>query len=175
MNKNVRYMVVAAICCALGVVFPTFFHMFGGIGTALLPMHIPVLICGFLCGPFFGLLCGLLTPFLSSVISGMPPLFPIGLGMMMELAAYGFFTGLLYKKLKLNIYVSLLSAMIIGRIVNGIANLVLLGMAGKAYTMTIFISGAFINAIPGIILQIVVIPILIIALQKSGLWDKQNG
>jgi len=100
-NNRVRNLVFGALCTAVGVFLPSIFHMFGWSGAVFLPMHIPVLICGFLCGFPYGGLCRILVPFLSSIITGMPPLFPVDTAMMLELCTYGILTGLLYEKMNL--------------------------------------------------------------------------
>jgi hypothetical protein len=92
--------------------------------------------------------------------------------MAFELAAYGLFAGVLYKLLPKKIpfiYVTLISAMIIGRAVWGIAMLVISGVNQTSFTFSAFLGGAFINAIPGIIVHIILIPIIIIALRKARL------
>lgn len=172
MKPNVQNLVICAMCIALGVVFPMFFHLFGGVGTMLLPMHLPILVCGFMAGPMYGFLCGMITPLLSSSLTGMPPFYPIALAMVFELATYGLLCGYCFKKWQ-KVYPSLLCAMVLGRCVSGLVNLCLLSMAGKAYTLEIFISASFISALPGILLQLTVIPILMFALDKSGIWRKR--
>lgn len=172
-GTTTKNLVLAALFLALGLVLPFFTAQIPSIGSMLLPMHIPVLICGFVCGGPYGLLVGAIVPLLRSVMFGMPPML-VAIPMAFELAAYGFMTGFLYKKLKkntVNIYVSLLAAMIIGRIVWGVVKLVMAGMGTSSFGMAMFISGAFTTAIPGIILQIVLIPIIVIALRKASLID----
>lgn len=164
-----KNLVSAALCIALGILLPVFFHAIG-IGPVFLPMHIPVLLAGFVCGGPYGAVCGIVVPLLSSLFTGMPPIYPTAIGMMFELGTYGLLSGLLYKKF--NVYISLIGAMIGGRIVSGVANSILLGMAGKSYGFAAFISGSFVTALPGIIAQIVVIPLLIIALQRAKLTSK---
>ena len=171
MKGQVKNLVYAGACLAIGIVLPSLFHIVGWSGPILLPMHIPVLLCGLICGWYFGGLCGLMVPLLCSILTGMPPLFPFGVAMMLELCTYGILCGLLYKKFKINIYVSLIGAMLGGRIVNGIANTILLGFSGQDYGFKAFISGAFVTALPGIIIQIVLIPVIIIALTKANLID----
>lgn len=169
MIKDVRKLTLAALFLALGLILPFAFHSFGpNAGMMFLPMHLPVLLCGFLCGGGYGALVGVLTPLLSSVLTGMPMFFPNCISMMLELATYGVLTGLLMKKL--SVIPSLLIAMLAGRVVSGLANLVLLSFAGKAYTMTIFVTAAFVTAIPGIILQLILVPLLVTAV----LHVKQN-
>ncbi|MEF9967134.1 MAG: ECF transporter S component [Longicatena sp.] len=165
MTNNVKRLTLSAFFLALGLILPIAFHSIGPSGGAFfLPMHIPVLLCGFICGPSYGALVGLITPLLSSAITGMPVLMPTGIAMMLELMTYGFLSGLLIQKK--NVYVSLLFTMFVGRIVSGVANLVLLSYLGKAYTLAIFLSAAFVSALPGIILQILIIPLLLNVVKK---------
>jgi hypothetical protein len=133
-------------------------------------MHIPVLLCGFVCGAPLGALCGLLTPLLSSITTGMPPLFPTAVSMMLELCAYGALTGFLHGK-KLNVYLSLILSMLGGRAVSGVAATVLMGLAGKPYGFAAFLTGAFVTALPGIVVQLVLIPVLVLTLKKSGFME----
>ncbi len=164
--KSTRNLVFTALCIALGLLLPTVFHAFGG-GSQFLPMHLPVLLCGFLCGWPWGAVCGLLTPLLSSLLTQMPPLFPTAPAMMLELCTYGILTSIFYRRLRWNVYLSLLAAMLGGRIVSGLANTVLMGMSGAPYGFEMFLTASFVTALPGIIIQIVVIPLLVLALQKS--------
>ena len=161
MSNQVKQLTLSAFFLALGLVLPFAFHSFGPqAGTVFLPMHIPVLLCG----PAYGALVGMLTPLLSSALTGMPPLMPTGIAMCVELSTYGFLSGWMTKKLPL--YPSLIITMLAGRAVSGLANLVLLSMAHKAYTMQIFLTAAFVTAIPGIVLQLVMIPLLVSVVKK---------
>ncbi|MBR6039999.1 MAG: ECF transporter S component [Clostridia bacterium] len=146
------------------------------IGKALSPMHIPVLLCGFLCGWPWGLAVGAIAPVLRSVLFGMPTLYPDAVCMTFELAAYGAVSGMIYRILPRkpwSVYVALLAAMIAGRIVWGVVKWVLLGLAGSAFTMEMFLAGALLNAIPGIVLHIVLIPIVVLALEKAGVAENR--
>lgn len=168
-----RNLVLSALFLALGLVLPFFTAQIPSIGSMLLPMHIPVLLCGFVCGGPYGFIVGAIVPLLRSVLFGMPPMM-VAIPMAFELAVYGLVTGLLYNKLKkntVNIYVSLIAAMLCGRVVWGLVKLVMAGMGTSSFGMAMFISGAFTTAIPGIILQIVLIPIIIMALRKANLID----
>ena len=132
-------------------------------------MHIPVLLCGFICGWPWGLVVGLIAPLLRSLTLGMPPLFPTAVCMAFELAAYGAASGIMHRllpKKKVSVYCSLLTAMIIGRIVWGCAMYIFMGINGGAFTFAAFIAGAFTNAIPGIIVQIVLIPVIVMLLEN---------
>ena len=147
MRTNVKKLVIAALMIALGVLLPMLFHSLGA-GTVFLPMHIPVLLCGLLCGVPYGAACGLIAPFLSSTLTGMPPLYPVAVSMSLELCAYGALTGLFYRKFKWNLHASLLAAMLGGRAVSGIANAVLYGIAGAPYGFEAFLTASFATALP---------------------------
>ena len=171
-SLQVRRMTYSALCLALALVLPFLTGQIPQIGSALCPMHIPVLLCGFLCGWPWGLAVGFIAPLLRSVIFGMPVMIPGAVAMAFELATYGAVAGFLYRKFpkKLpGIYVSLLIAMIAGRVVWGIARLIMAGIVGNGFTFTMFISGAITTAIPGIIAQLVLIPAIVYAMEKAGL------
>ena len=168
-----RHLVYAAVCLALCILLPFLTGQIPQIGSALSPMHIPVLLAGFLCGPWWALAVGFVAPMLRHVWMGMPPLIT-AIAMSFELAAYGLFSGLLYRllpKKTVNIYVSLIGAMILGRIVWGITMVVISGVSGSAFTWSAFMAGALLNAVPGIILHIVLIPILVMALKRAKVLD----
>ena len=166
-HSQTKNLVGTALCIALGLILPQVFHLIGA-GPVFLPMHIPVLLCGLCFGWPFGLVCGAVTPLLSSVMTCMPPLFPTGTAMVFELAAYGALSGILYRKLRKNIYISLIA----GRVVSGLASAIFYGVAGKAYGFQIFLTGAFVTGLPGIILQILIVPILVIGLEKAMVISK---
>lgn len=168
---NVQRMVEAALCVAIGVALPQAFHGIAEAGVIFLPMHIPVLLCGLLCGWSWGLACGVMTPVLSSLIFGMPPVAYLP-GMVLELAVYGLMAGLLYRKLKLNLYVSLILSMLLGRVVSGLMNSIIFLTGGNEYSFAIFFNTLFVKGLPGIIIQIILIPILVMALQKANLSQK---
>lgn len=168
---STKKIVLSGMFLALGLVLPFFTGQIPSIGNKLLPMHIPVLLCGFICGWPYGLMVGFITPLFRSLLFGMPPMYPVAAAMAFELAAYGALTGILYKifpKKNSFIFVVLIFSMIGGRIVWGLASLLLYGIAGNGFTMAIFISGAVINAVPGIIIQIILIPVIIMVLKKLG-------
>lgn len=168
-KKNLKNMILAAMFLAFALVLPFLTGQIPQIGNALCPMHIPVLLCGFFCGPWYGMAVGFIAPLLRFLIFGMPPLMPIGIAMCFELATYGLIAGVLYKllpKKKLYIYVSLICAMLAGRVIWGAVRVVLYGLGKSEFGWAAFMSGAFLNAIPGIIVQIVLIPILVMALEK---------
>lgn len=168
-QKNLRRRILAAMFLALALALPFLTGQIPQVGSALCPMHIPVLLCGFFCGPWYALAVGLVAPLLRFALFGMPPLMPTGIAMCFELATYGFVSGLLYKLLpgkKVFTYVTLIAAMLAGRIIWGIARVILAGLAQSEFAWTAFLSGAFVNAVPGIILHILLIPVLVIALKR---------
>lgn len=165
---SVRGTVLTALFVAIGLVLPKIFHMVPNFGSIFLPMHLPVLLCGLTVGAPYGFVCGIVTVCLSMAINGMPPVFPIGVCMIAELAAYGLTSGLFYKMFK-KVYPALVLSMLAGRIVNGVAMAMAMGMAGRAYTMQAFVAGAFVTALPGIVIQLIVIPPIVVALNKAKL------
>lgn len=168
-KNNVLNMALAAMFLALAFVMPFLTGQIPQIGSMLCPMHIPVLLCGLICGAPWGLVVGFIAPLLRSLTLGMPLLFPTAVAMAFELAVYGFVAGLLYKKLpqkKWAIYVSLLVAMVSGRVVWGIVQLTCMGFDTTKFGISAFWAGAVANAIPGIILQIVLIPIVVFLIEK---------
>lgn len=170
MKKNdIKKLTLSAMFLALALVMPFLTGQIPQIGAMLCPMHIPVLLCGFFCGGPWGLLVGFVSPVLRSIIFGMPPMFPKAICMAFELATYGLVSGLLHKvlpKKKWTVYVSLILAMIAGRVIWGLAMLICMGFDVTKFGASAFISGALLNAIPGIIVQLVLIPILVIVLEK---------
>lgn len=163
--KNKLYrMILAAMFLAIALVLPFLTGQIQQIGNSLCPMHIPVILCGFICGPWYGLIVGAISPLLRFALFGMPPIFPTGLAMCFELLVYGFSSGILYRvlpKKKINIYISLISSMLLGRIVWGIVMAIISGIS-----FPLFITKAFLDAIPGIIVQIILIPLLVMMLNK---------
>lgn len=170
-NNSILKTSLSAMFLALAFVLPFLTGQIPQIGAMLCPMHIPVLLCGYVCGWPYGLAVGFIAPLLRSITLGAPPLFPKAVCMAFELAAYGASTGIMHKLLpKKNgfIYVSLLTSMIIGRLVWGLAMFICLGIKGDGFGFSAFMAGAVTNAMPGIIIQLVLIPILLILLKKSN-------
>lgn len=170
-NRTHRNLTASALCLALTLLLPFVTGQIPQIGSMLLPMHIPVLLCGFLCGPLWGLAVGLIAPALRFALFSMPPLMPVGFAMTFELAAYGLTAGLLYRRLpktKGGLYGALIAAMIVGRLVWGLAMYVIMRFLGNPFTLSMFFGGAFSHAVPGIILQLLLIPLLVEALHKGG-------
>ena len=162
----------SALYLAIAMVLPLITGQIPEIGKALCPMHIPALLCGFVCGWPWGLAVGLIAPIMRSVIFGMPAMVPGAVAMAFELAVYGGAAGWLHSRFPDRpglIWAELLIAMILGRVVWGAARLVIAGVTGNAFTWALFISGALTTAIPGIILQLVLIPVLVIAMERAGL------
>lgn len=168
--SRIKCLTITALCVALCVVLPMAFHMIPNAGSVMLPMHIPVLLCGYLCGPWWALLVGISAPLLRHLLFGMPPLLT-AIAMSAELAGYGAVCGILYRKFPKNlagIYLSLIVSMIAGRILWGIAMVFITGIGSSGFSWSLFVAGALTNAIPGIILQLILIPILVSTLWKAN-------
>ena len=166
----VKKLVFTAVCAALCLVLPMAFHTVPNAGTIFLPMHIPVLLCGLICGWPYGGVCGLLGPLISSLITGMPPAAMLP-SMMVECCAYGFVTGMLMRHVHTkhavaDLYISLLSAMVVGRVVAGFAKAwnFTPGISPFAWVTTSLIAG-----IPGIVIQLILMPMVVLALTKAKL------
>ena len=166
----VKKIILTALMIALCVVLPIAFHSIPNGGSIFLPMHIPVLLCGLVCGWGYGGLCGLVGPLLSSLLTGMPPA-AILPGMMVECCVYGLVTGLMMRyvrtgKATIDLYLSLVTAMLLGRVLSGIAKALIFtpGMSLAAWA-----AASFVTAIPGIVIQLVLIPLLVLALTKAKL------
>ena len=177
MRKKTKRLVLSGLFLALGMVLPLLTGQIKEIGDSLLPMHLAVMLCGLICGYKYGLVVGLTLPFLRSLIFGMPPLYPNAIWMALELATYGLVIGLLYVKFKKKstryVYLSLIISMIAGRVVWGLAKAGLLGLMGKGVTLyALFVSG-FVDAIPGIILQLLLIPTIMHLINRKQ-EDKKN-
>lgn len=175
-RRNIKTLSLASMFLTLALILPFFTGQIPQIGSMLCPMHIPVLLCGFFCGGSWGFVVGLIAPLLRSFIFAMPPMFPTAVCMAFELATYGFIAGILHNKLakkKWMVYVSLISAMVTGRLVWGLAMLACMGFDTAKFGMVTFLSGAVISAIPGIILQLVLIPVMVITLERVVNRDKQ--
>ena len=170
MKRSIQNLCLSAVCLALCMVLPFLTGQIPQIGNALSPMHIPVLMCGLICGWQYGLAVGFAAPLLRFLLFGMPPIMPTGLAMMFELAAYGAFSGLLLQFLPKKLYclyASLIGAMVGGRIVWGIARFVLGQIVGPAFTFPLFVSGAFVSAVPGIVCHILLIPPVVIGVRRA--------
>lgn len=171
-SLKVRRLTFAALFLAVAMVLPFITGQIPEIGSMLCPMHIPALLCGFICGWPWGLAVGFIAPLLRSVLFGFPPMFPGAVAMAFELAVYGGMAGFLWKKLPRKrgvTYAVLLISMIAGRIVWGVVRVVLAGLSCSTFTWALFLAGAVTNAIPGIILQIVLIPVLVNVMERAGL------
>ena len=169
-RNEILKLTLSAMFLALAFVMPFLTGQIPQIGSMLCPMHIPVLLCGFFCGAPWGLAVGFIAPLLRSITLGMPPLFPTAVCMSFELAAYGAVAGYMYTALpkkKIFIYCSLLTAMIAGRLVWGAAMLVCMGITDGNFGIGLFLAGAVTNALPGIVVQIILIPVLVMMLDKA--------
>ena len=157
-NNQTRELVLGAVFIVLGVVIPAIFHSTGIGGLVLLPMHFPILIGAFYLRPSLALLVGGIVPILSSLVTGMPQLFPIAVIMMFELATYGFMISFLWHRNWKNRYKILIVAMIVGRIVAGLVAGLLVALFGVQLNPILYVIGGITTGLPGIILQLLLIP-----------------
>ena len=173
-NRSLEKLVLSGVLLALGMVLPLLTSQIKEIGDTLLPMHLPVLLCGLACGWRHGVTVGMLLPFLRSVIFGMPPIYPNAVWMAAELAAYGLVIGLVYAHIRVRgrVYIALISAQIAGRIVWGLVKALLLGIAGSSFPISAFFIGGFADALPGIALQILLIPPLLLFVERTVKFGK---
>lgn len=172
-QNRILKLVLSALFLAIGFVLPFLTGQIPEVGARLLPLHLPALICGFVCGWPWGLAVGFLLPLLRSLLFGMPPMAPTALAMAFEMGAYGAAAGLLYQKLPrkpLNVYVSLVVALLAGRMVWGLASIpIYAAFTEGAFALAAFWTGGFVNAWPGIVLQVVLVPAIVFALERARL------
>ena len=171
--STVKRLVTTAICAAMCVVLPIAFHSIPNAGSIILPMHIPVLLCGLVCGWPYGLVCGMIGPFLSS-FTGMPPMSVLP-SMMVECGVYGLVTGLMMKYVRTgkptaDLYISMVTAMVLGRVVAGFAKALIFAPGTPAFA---WVTTSLVMGIPGIVLQLVVMPLLIAALTRAKLLPRR--
>ena len=182
MNKEIKKIIIASSCIAIAIVFAQIVHIVGGqpLGKLISPMHIPVFIGGMILGWKYGLLVGVLTPLVSYLFRGIPPIVPTGLGMCLELGAYGFISGLMSEKVKfsnkslINIYLSLIIGMIGGRILYGLYCTIYFPLNSIPWSFKLFVTSLFVEPIIGIIIQIYSIPFVVYGIKKSGILNIYN-
>ena len=182
-SRGIKKLVLSAMFMAIGLVLPFITGQIQQIGSMLLPMHIPVLFCGLICGWQYGAVVGFVLPLLRYVLFGMPPIFPTGVSMSFELAVYGAVIGLIMQQLSKrnttdsgknyvrNLYLALIGAMLAGRIVWGLVRFILARATMQPFTMEMFMAGAFLTAIPGIIVQLILIPGIMAVLKRVGVLN----
>lgn len=172
MKRSIQNLCLSAVCLALCMVLPFLTGQIPQIGNALSPMHIPVLMCGLICGWQYGGLVGFILPMLRFSIFGMPRM-PLAIPMAFELAAYGLIVGSLFALSKSKsvwaVYRSLIAAMIGGRIVWAVGRVILAGVSNVPFGWQVFLTAGFVEAVPGILLQLVLIPVIMVALTRAGL------
>ena len=160
-----KTLVLAALFLAIGAVLPSLTGAIKEIGDSLLPMHLAVMLCGVVCGWSYATPVGLVLPFLRAAFFGMPPLYPNAVWMSLELATYGFVIGFLYglRRTYSRVYllICLVCSMLAGRAVWGITKAILLGVADKPFGFEAFLIGGFVDAVPGILLQFVLVPLVL--------------
>lgn len=172
-NKSLLNIVLSAMFLAIALILPFLTGQIKEFGSMLLPMHIPVMLCGLVCGWQYGLTIGLIAPILRSALFAMPVMFPSAISMAFELATYGVVIGILFQKARWkcikSLYRCLLISMVAGRVVWGIVQCILLGLGENGFTISMFISSAIVKALPGIILQLLLVPTVMLMLGRTHL------
>jgi len=173
-NTSSRRLTLSAMLIAVGMLLPFLTGQIQRIGNMLLPMHLPVFICGMVCGPMWGFAVGMVLPLLRSIVFGMPVLVPAAVCMAFELATYGLVSGMLRSRLPKTLpmlFISLIAAMLLGRLVWGIVCIPVYGFVSKSFTWQIFFANGFVNAVPGMILQLIAVPAIVTALERAHLAE----
>jgi niacin transporter len=168
MRFQTKDLTTAGVLLALGIILPMVIHMSGVDGAIFLPMHIPVLVAGLTLGSTLGFIIGIISPIINHMLTGMPPI-PIYWIMLVELSLYGLVSGFLYKKIKMTLLPSLIISMIIGRL-GGALMVVILGLGfgmKDIPPLNMYIQAATLTALPGILIQIIFIPMIIMAYEKN--------
>jgi thiamine transporter ThiT len=170
-NKNLKKLIFSAIFLALGFILPMFIGQIPTIGKMLLPMHIPVFLCAMICDYKYGAIIGFILPILRSLLFSVPVMYPTAIAVAFEMSVYGLITGLIFgvckKKNLISIYSSMLPAMLLGRIVRCVAEIILLNLKGNNFVWQTFASTTILSSLPGIILQLVLIPAVVLTLKKA--------
>ncbi len=173
MNESIKRLTLTAMFLAIGIILPFFFGQIPQIGSMLLPMHIPVFLCAFICGWQYGVPMAVILPLFRSLMFGRPNLYPEAISIAFEMAAYAAVAGIMYSRSKWqcirSLYRSLIVAMVCGRVVRAAVQLSLLGISGKPFTFGAFFSGVILAGIPGIILQLILIPAVMLAFHRTKL------
>lgn len=174
--SSAKRICITAVCVALCCILPMAFHSVG-LGSVLSPMHIPVLLCGIVCGGLPGLACGIAGPILSTALTGMPPV-PMLIRMVPELIVYGLAAGLGMKYIRTgkaiaDLYISLVIAMVLGRVAGGIASALFFLGSGEAFTVAAWASSYFVTAVPAIAVHLVLVPVLALTLTRAGVVPKR--
>lgn len=171
-RSKIQCLVLSALLMAVGLVLPFVTGQIPEIGSMLLPMHLPVLVCGFVCGWPWGLAVGFVLPVLRSLLFGMPPMIPTALAMAFELAAYGAVSGLVYAKLPrrpASVSIALVAAMLLGRVAWGLASWAIYALFMQSrFALSMFWMGGFVRAWPGMLLQLVLVPLIVLGLERAG-------
>jgi uncharacterized membrane protein len=177
-HNNLKKLILSALFLAIGFILPMLIGQIPVLGKALLPMHIPVLLCSLICGWKYGSIIGFILPILRSFLFSVPVMYPTAIAVAFEMTVYGIVTGLLYERAKRKtlptLYLCLIISMLAGRIVRCIAEILLLELYGNSFVWQAFMSGTIINSIPGIILQLIVVPAVMLALKQAHLLDKSQ-
>lgn len=170
--SSVKKACICSICAALCCVLPLAFHAVG-LGAAFSPLHLPVLLCALLCGPVYGGFCGLAGAVVSCLLTSMPSPFQL-IYMIPEVCTYGVIAGWLSGRVHTgrvlpDLWLSLIPAMLLGRVVGGAVQAVLYLSTAREYSLALWAGGYLAGTLPGAALQLAVLPPLALALMRAGL------
>ena len=175
-QSHTKKLTLSALFLALGFILPMLTGQVPVVGKALLPMHIPVFLCALICGWKYALTIGFVLPLARSFLFSVPILYPTAIAVAFEMAAYGLVTGLLYPRLQKHgiagVYLAMLPAMLMGRAVRLVAEVLLLGFRGNPFVWRAFLAGTIFNAVPGILLQLFLIPAVMLTLSRAKLLKR---
>lgn len=157
-------MVISAAMAGLALVLPVAFHL-TGLGSKFLPMLLPLLLNGFFVTIPWAVLTGALAPLISSVATGMPPLYPpVAVAMSIEGAVLGGVAAALYRGRRRRLWIALLAAIALGR---GSALATTFLLARLFSLPPAFASAAvLVQGLPGVALQVAVVPLVVAALSR---------
>lgn len=177
-SKGIKNLILSALFLSMGILLPMIFGQIQIIGKTLLPMHIPVFLCALICSWKYGLTVGFFLPIVRSLLFAMPPMYPTAVATALEMATYGIVAGLMYHRLikrpLLSLYLSLAISMIAGRLIRTLAELLLLNLSGNTFVLSAFFTGTILVGIPGIILQFIIIPAIILLLNKLNFQETHD-
>ena len=172
MTKNIKSLTLSALFLALGFILPMLTGQIPVLGKALLPMHLPIFLCALICGWKYATVIGFFLPLLRSLLFSVPVMYPTAIAVAFEMAAYGIITGILYAHLPkrpiLSVYLAMLPAMLVGRTVRLLAEVLLLGFKGNPFVWRAFFVSTILNASPGILLQLLIVPAVMLVLKRAN-------
>ena len=163
-TDHLRSMVTSAVMGALALILPIVFHIVG-LGSNFLPMLLPLLLNAFLSSVGWAVLTAALVPWVSAFATGMPPIYPpVALVMSAEAGCMAFVAGIVYRVGRRHVWPALIAAIVTDRMVSFLLTLALssrFGLPARAVAI-----GSLVHGLPGVALQLAVIPIVLKGLSE---------